>query len=72
MEYLKIKDGVDLWGLTEFGYRRIDLLGDGHPSSYKKQIKNIMVKIDVIFRKVEIYDIRKYKDLSHKKKYINT
>ena len=39
MEYLKIKDGVDLWGLTEFGYRRIDLLGDGHPSSYKKQIK---------------------------------
>ena len=71
MEYLKIKDSIDLLELTEFGYRRIDLLGDGHPSAYKKRIKNIMVAIDVIFRRIKIYDIRKFnKDLSHKKKYV--
>ena len=70
MTYRKIKDGVDLWDLTEFGYERIDLLGDGNPSRYRKRIKNIMIKIDVIFRRIEIYDIRNYKDLSHKKKYI--
>ena len=67
----KIKDNVDLWDLVGFGYERIDLLGDAHPSFYKKRIKNITVAIDVIFRRIKIYDIRKFnKNLSHKKKYI--